>query len=492
MKQKLICLMSVLLMLSLLLVGCNKKDGDGEGTTAAVTPPVVNGDEEEVIPDPGLPSVAYDREIRVVQSSERWREEWNADKENGGKEGFPVLQKALFDRNAELEEKYSISFEYYDFKLAETTTKIQNSIKGGQNNYDFLSYSNTFMVQLAQNGALHPIQAIPNIDLTAPYWYGELNELMSYRDTNFFVVGSANMFSLWTASCVWYNMDLADDLGIDTDFYGMVKEHKWTLDALLTAAQQAGYLDKTDDGLSKDDQFGISQTAGGWYTAFYGSGLMMGNKDEDGRWNYDVSDERIFDQIQKIKDYQNNEALSLKLSGGIDQWNVFRDGGALFLIEFVCVYDRIQEADLEYGILPSPLLEEGQENYYTSFHKTHSSALAVPRDVPAEDLAMIGTILEDATYKARVKQWPAYYNVLLKNRASKNPESAEMVEYVFENLILDPIVMFCEDIDNTVRGLIDGTNSAGIFSTMDSYQGAFQGKLDSFMTAFDQIIDGAS
>lgn len=492
MKRKL-SLLLVILLVAVMFGACGSQPsspgnseatdpsaGDTQGGGGSVTT------EEELSPE--LPAVPYNCEISVLQREDRWKEEWNPDQESN-----VILEEALLRRNAYLEDKYGINFKHYGMPLNETTSRLQNAILTNTGAYDFLSYGVFHSASLAQNGCLRTIQSIPHINLDMPWWYTELNEELSYQETNFFAIGSSNICSLWTASCVFYNVDMAEAQGIGTNFYQLVKDHEWTLEALLEAASTVGYLDRDSIvGISPGDRFGISQTAGGWYNAFYGSGLRLATRDSSGRWEVNVSDEKIIDRITQIIIYQNNSELSVPLSAGIDQWNCFRDDNSLFLIEFICVANSLKTATIEYGILPSPLLESGQTEYYTSFHKTHGSAISVPTDVMEEDLEMIGAILEDANYYSRRVQWPAFYDTLLKGQVARNPESMEMLDYVFDNLIMDPVLLYSAQLDDTIRDLVANNKYTNVQSSISGIVGDTQSDLDKIMDKYEEVINGGT
>ncbi len=494
MNKKIISLFCLILVLSMVFIACEKQPEHVYVETEAPNADnsgEVEEDTIEEVPDPDLPAVDFGlREIRIVQRGDRWREDWNADKDNGGMEDFAVLQQALFNRNAYLEEKYNIVFEHLNYSRSDVGTNIKNQILSNSHTFDIIDMGPMDLALNAGSGMLAPMQQLSYLNLDAVYWYPELNESYSYRDTNFFLVGASNMFTLWSASCVWYNMDLAEDVGIAANIFEEVENKNWTVEKMLEMAAMSHYLDNDGvTGPSAGDRFGIGQTNGGWYTIFYGSDLSVGAKDENGRFKVDVSDERIFDLVETIVEYQNNANIAINVNAGIDQWNAFRDGNVLFLVETIAAYNTIRHGDLEYGILPNPMLVAGQDRYYTTFHKGHSSALALPADVPTTDYDMLGMILEDANYMSRVEQWPAYYEVLLQGRAAQNPESAEMLELVFVSLSQDPCNLYSDFIDSAIRTLVAQNGISMIQSTLNSAAGQAQAYIDNIMNGMDDIID---
>ncbi len=484
MKKKLILLLSVLLLLSLLLAGCKGK-GDGRSTLETPIPVLPETDPQEETP--GLEPVNYDRDIRVLQRVDCLRDEWNPEAESASN---MILGEALAKRNFYLEDKYNIRFVHSGILLDEATTKLQIPALNGDNLYDFVTMSPSYTSTVSLSGALRSIQSIPNIDLSKPWWYTELNETMSYRDTNFFVIGSSNVSALWVSSCVFYNMDMAIARDIEDDFFQMVRDHEWTLEAMLAVAEAVGYSDNdTVSDVSPGDQFGIGMTAGGWYGAFYGSGLYMASKNDEGKFEIRVNG-TMGSRLVSIVNFQNAEyAFPMSMQEG-NSWDSFRDGNEFFLLESISAYNTVKDSVMEYGILPIPLLTKGQPTYYNTFHRNHSSAISVPISVPEADLAMVGAILEDANYYARKVQWPAFYETLLQGRAAKNPQSAEMVEYLFTDLILDPAMLWTTELDNKIRSLIANNSYTSVTSSINKIKPGIQASLDSMMETYDKLIDG--
>ncbi len=501
MKTKLTALCALILLAALLLVGCGGNKTQNPTDTTPATDPAAGGnvteptdtDAAELPPD--LEPIDYDgRKITIMQRGDTGesKEEWDPEKEE-----YETLQAAMVSRNEYLKSKYNIEFEYKHAPALATDAAplIGQPLQTGEHVFDFISYSPNFTAGWAQKGFLRTVQSVPNIDLSKSWWYPELNGALSYRDTNFFVVGALNISALWRANCIYYNKTLATSVGIEGELYEMVNNHEWTYEQLLEAAGKFATIDTTDDGPSMDDYYAISQTPAGWYVNFYGTGMSFTTRDSEGRWVVSNGGENATNRIEALVDLMNNEEMSLPLDGEVDQWLFFANGHALFLEESICVFRAFsgEDSDLRYGILPSPLYQKGQENYYTFIHTNHSSAISIPNGLPESDLDMIGRILEDSAYKAQQVQWPAFYNDLLKGKAAQDPQSAKMIEYIFSNLTLDPAMVYATEgsLDTAIRNVIanptlsvDTNLRAAVLST--------QNELGKVMDMIDEILFGSN
>ena len=109
-----------------------------------------------------------------------------------------------------------------------------------------------------------------------------------------------------------------------------------------------------------------------------------------------------------------------------------------------------------------------------------------------EDLEMIGAILEDANYYSRRVQWPAFYDTLLKGQVARNPESMEMLDYVFDNLIMDPVLLYSAQLDDTIRDLVANNKYTNVQSSISGIVGNTQSDLDKIMDKYEEVINGGT
>ncbi|MBQ8214272.1 MAG: hypothetical protein IJZ80_09705 [Clostridia bacterium] len=482
MKTKLLVLLLALLMLVSAFAGCsNATDNPEEGSTEQESDAESTA-EDDALPPPDFDSIDMNCEFKVLQRDGAEKEEWEFEKEEN-----PILNNALIEKIGYLEEKYNISFSYYRIALSDTAM-IANSIQGGEQAYDFLSYPAYHSNTLAIKGLLHSLQTVDTIDTTQIWWNKELNDMLSYQGHNFFAVGSSNLSALWRASCVFVNKDIAEDRGYAmSDIYDMVNDHTWTIDKMLELATDV-YVDADEiEGASAGDTFGISQTVC-WYPTFYGAGLMFATKDSDGDFVVNSIDEKTVDIITKIITYVNDESICVPLGAGIDQFSQFTDGKALFLVEGINVSTKAKGSATDYGILPAPLGSTDQNRYYSFVHKTHNSTFSIPVDVDADKLSWIGMIIEEANYISRKEIWPAFYETLLKGQVAKDPESAEILDIVFDSMVIDPGIVYSAEFDNKIRSMVSTNQDSGIKSDLDTLTGVVQYDLDNIIKKYKEVI----
>ena len=494
MKTKLLVLLLALAMLITAFASC---------TTKKVKPQTPNnnnnqqqnnqtpGDEEETeetIQPPSFGSAVFDIEtVRVMERDGCWKEEWDPEAESN-----PVLEEALVEKVGYLTEKYDFELEVLRVHVDNTAKTLGNSILAKNGAYDFITFPSMHTNTLAVKGYFHILQEIDYIDLTQPWWHQKLNTAIEYKGSNFYAVGSSNLCSMWVASGVFFNKDIAEKRGYSiSDIYDMVMDHTWTIEKMVELATDV-YVDDGDEQPSENDIFGITQ-ANGWYPAFYGTGLSFTEKDADGKFVAAPINESIIDTLTTIINYENNEKMSVPAdehptAGSIDEWRQFTDGKALFLVEGIQVSDRARRSETEYGILPSPLLAEGQAEYYSAIHQGHNSSVAIPVDARFPE--QIGILIEESNYISRVEVWPAFYDILLKGQVARDPESAEILDIIFENLTLDPAMLYSTAYDHAIRRMIRENKPNEVKSTLEGLVASTQNSFNITMEAFDAVLAG--
>ena len=93
-------------------------------------------------------------------------------------------------------------------------------------------------------------------------------------------------------------------------------------------------------------------------------------------------------------------------------------------------------------------------------------------------------IIEEANYISRKEIWPEMYDTLLKGQVARDPQSAAILDTIFENLTVDPCLMYSPSLDQVVRNLIASGNSTNVKSTLDGAITKAEGELEKINTAY--------
>jgi len=153
---------------------------------------------------------------------------------------------------------------------------------------------------------------------------------------------------------------------------------------------------------------------------------------------------------------------------------------------------KMREMESDYGILVYPKYDEYQEKYQTCAHDNYS-LFCVPITVPGSSLEMIGAVTEALAAESYRNVTPAYFDVVLKGKLARDPESGLMLDLLVENMIFDPAAIYSGDLGDigwTYRQLYDGHNagtSADIASWFAKRQKLYNKAFEKFNKNFAEI-----
>lgn len=94
----------------------------------------------------------------------------------------------------------------------------------------------------------------------------------------------------------------------------------------------------------------------------------------------------------------------------------------------------------EFGILPLPKYSDDQKNYCSPVQCYGGSVISVPLN--AEDTSRTGIILEALSAESRYTVIPAFYDIVLKNKNTRDEQSKEMLDIILDTRIYDVGVFY--------------------------------------------------
>ena len=97
--------------------------------------------------------------------------------------------------------------------------------------------------------------------------------------------------------------------------------------------------------------------------------------------------------------------------------------------------NKLREMESDFGILPNPLYDETQDNYYSTINGNVASMLVFPSDCPDTERAAYTVDVMGAISKNILT--PAYIESYLKGKVSRDNESEESINIVFDSIRYD-------------------------------------------------------
>ena len=443
--------LAALIALCAILPACGSESTDQNETTPADT--TAPETDSRFIADE-LPELNFDGITMNVVVGDYFGAYWDdlyAEEATGSR-----LSDAVYNMRLAVEQRLNVRLNYvreeYNWNsMGDYITKITSQILAGDGDIDLLLSQNNFTSRLGEGQYFADLRNVDHVDLSKP-WYNQ-SVLGNMPDGELpFVLGEFSLGNIKNAFVVYYNSDLKDSLGIDTDLYALVDEGKWTADAMQSLIKDT-YSDLNGNAESDtSDQFGLTFGDFNKYMGFIKAfGLDIYKKESDGRYKLEIGSERAINAIEFIQRLNADENVlpgvgnsdnpehHISTGGGNYASKPFVDGRALLSCGLIAdATVMVPELSFNWGLLPYPKLDEEQENY-NSFLQRACHAL-IP--VTAPDLARSGALLEaisSETYRSLV---PEYCEVSLKVRYSPDDNVSRMFDLAKNNIVYDPGEIF--------------------------------------------------
>ena len=219
---------------------------------------------------------------------------------------------------------------------------------------------------------------------------------------------------------------------------------------------------------------------------FYAGGNMYTKKDADNIPYYDILTERSVSTFEKALKLINNDYTYSFVKGWEDVKIIpmFANGNGLFLHLPIVAIQQLRNMEVDFGILPLPKFDEHQEKHF-GLVEGHAQLMAIP--ITVRETEKVGAILEALSYYSHKYLVPAYYDVNLKTKFSRDNESSEMLDIIMEDRIFD----FGYVYDNWVLAYqfqyLIRANDNSFVSKIESLLPTAKAQLEKILEAYDDI-----
>lgn len=399
---------------------------------------------------------------------------WVAD----SKRDEDAISFAVYSRNSRIEQDFNCKIRQVDSNGSQLE-HLTHAYSNGDT-YELAIISAKPAAQAATKNLLRNLNEMTYVDLSHPSFdQNSINEL-AVADKLYFLSGDMNVSTLEIAGLSIVNMkfyaDLLDNIleAFDndpayTDIYTLVRNKKWTMDTMMKLATMANVDKDTADGsaldaINKGDTVGYHQYFNSTLWYFYASGGRITAKNDEGIPEFCIGNESnqnlanyIFDHFNRVTrvtwiPHANSATLNQNfLTGQV----LFMDC-ALFEIRTE-IYNNI---DFEYGILPNPVLEEGDDYHSVSFFNNWAHLWAVPSMVENVEYAERMLHIMAVYSSLHESTMHAYYDRTVYLNAAPNNGSRAVMDIIRTSLVYDIALLYnwggLEDMLN--RLATDSTN----------------------------------
>ena len=396
------------------------------------------------------------------------------------------LNDAIYDRNRELEERFNVTFKETYYSFADGTNDYPRQfLLAGDTEYDLYTGRMINMFNYAAEQMILPADDIPHIDHTKPYWNAQLYEDLQVAGEHRFVVGDFNLSSNDFTHVLLFNKKLANDYSIE-NLYDIVRAGNWTYDKFAEISRTTVSDLNGDQKMDETDQYGYACPCNHVLPNFWiAARAELIVKDEDGLLSYIAHEnEKVLNVFERIFEmtWDNDVWHSNQQDADGVEIGIFKNNSSLFA-DASCfqLTTELRDSEVEFGVLPYPKWDSAQDKYYSRIEGCELFGVSYANPNPE----MAGVIMEAMACESYNTVRPAYYDVALKTKGTRDENSVEMLDLIFENRVFDYAdTILCTEIRDGVLKFAFGANNRKMVSVLTKVEGTCTTALDMYNDGF--------
>ena len=263
-----------------------------------------------------------------------------------------------------------------------------------------------------------------------------------------------------------YNKKIAQDNGIES-IYNLVRDGKWTMDKMFDIAKDITRDLNGDGTMDDNDLWGIIAWPDEFYPAMWADPQNpLVQKDADGIPFFNVpGNMRLTDIFNKLYDRSNEGGLYDTYVDKHSKFQnvpahyayvnaMFSEGHGLFASSAFRKMLAFRDMESDYGIIPYPTYDEKKPGEPYNGYAATAMIFVVPSVNPdPERVSIIMEAHAAGFYKYVI---PAYYDIIVREKLTRDEESRDIIEMLYKNAFVD----MADTIFLGVRG-----QYAGLFRT---------------------------
>ena len=350
-----------------------------------------------------------------------------------------TINDAVYRRRILTEDNAGVKLSMIDLgTVNDIQPKVSISVKAGDDAYQLiLVHCISGIAGLASQGLVENWNDIPFADLTMPWWKQSANENLSVQGIQTHAVSE---FIRSDPVALIFNLEMTDNYSLD-DPYTLVFDGSWTWDQLSEMALAVSEDINGDGVMDINDQYGYLAAMGWQFVGIpHSCNQLMMEKDADGVPVIVFNNEKMYSIVEMIYNllydgknrsftWQNTRENDPNLGGKppVD----FGAGHALFYQIPLTSIPNYRATEIDFGVLPFPKYDTQQENYLSL---DWSGLMCVPKGADTE---LSGYITELLSYYSMETTVPAWYDILLTDKITRDDNSIKVLDIIYSNLVYD-------------------------------------------------------
>ena len=426
----------LLILCSVLLCACSENKPDAENPssdpgTAAETvqeaaetdPPVDTADH--------VPEMTFEKEMNFLLPDVSWLTRDIITDDIKG-ERVNDAQNAM---KLEMENRFGTTLSQTFTGDIWSTAYITRLVKAGDDSFDVCYSLDLYAPGYILGDAVTPYTDVEYIDLSRVYWDQSILKCMTVNGTPYFAFGAYDLSYYDFTHSIVFNKDMIAAYNLD-DPYALVRNGAWNIDKFSSMAQSViSDLDGDGTMTRASDSWGFMSEPKQVLPNFWiSAGELSIAKDAKDLPYLNISgNDRFFTIFDKVYAIMWDDGVWCSDQKNIDHWpetaKMFSESRALFIDEIFYRLNELRDVEVDFGIIPYPLFDDQQAEYYS---RVEAGARIGMIPVTNKHPEYAGALLEAMSSYGYNNLIPEYYEVALKRRTSRDSESAEMLDLIFE------------------------------------------------------------
>lgn len=376
-----------------------------------------------------------------------------------------TVEDAIFKRNSKVSERLNISYDvvkgYPSNEYGEELKRISSNVIAGDESYNAIAGYSVQIVKLMVDNIFVDLNTVNYLDFEMPWWPESVVKEMNFNDKLYFCPGDICYSTTSKAVCMYFNKKLQQDNNVE-DIYDVVNSGAWTLEKLNEVCRGM-YSDLDGNGKrGKEDQYGLTMTSynsvDAFIPAFHQNVTQL---DEDGYPELCMNNERMVTIMEGIYDLMNdNDGVyvpKFRTDDAQTMFEMFKADQSLFMMWEFTGCDNLRDMESDFGVIPYPKLNDAQDGYGTYMQDGHS-LVCIP--ITTRDLDLTGAVLEALAAESYRSVTPAYFEIALQSKYSRDNESMQMMEVIRDSIKYNFGYVYLVDALYTGRDMMN-TGSKG-------------------------------
>ena len=371
-----------------------------------------------------------------------------------------ALSYAVYMRNKEIENDYNVKIR----QVSQSINMVQEltNFYGNSETYDLTVILAISAAQAATKNLLTELKGLSQLDLTHEAYDQNAIKELSMGGKLYYLSGDMNISTMDSVAPMVVNLDRYRDYAegfvevfndpMYQNVYSLVTNGKWTLDTMLALAKLASSDADTSDGVlgsSDQDAIGYFQYNESAIYYFYGSGGRLTEMTEEGSPEFVIQNPKNQELYNYIYNNFHPDMRNVKYPNGFSparKQHFISNADTLFtdMTLWDVRKDLYLNADFEYGLLPTPVYEAGDDyNAVVYFYNT-VHLWAIPSLVGDIDKAqiMMNVMAAYSNLKKPGSTMDGYYTRTLYFTVAPDPDARKVMDIIKSSTVYDIALLY--------------------------------------------------